>query len=110
MRRAVFPVLFLAVSLAAAVFGPARAADSSSGDPFTVSRVKVDASAASSTEAYNIAINGGRRKAWSTLLHRLTPESDLAKVPAIDDATLQRMIRGYRSPTSAARPRATSPM
>lgn len=65
-------------------------------DPFTVSGVKVDATASSASEAFNIAVNTGRRNAWDTLVHRLTRQQDWAKVPPIDDVTLQQMIRGYQ--------------
>ena len=76
--------LFLVVPLGARAAGP-----------YTVSDVKIDASASSATEAFNVAVNGGRRTAWDTLVHRLTRQQDWDRVPSIDDATLQRMISGY---------------
>ena len=69
----------------------ARAAD----DPFTVSGIAVDASASSATEAQTIAINSGRARAWATLYRRLTKAQDWPRQPALDETTLQRLIRNY---------------
>lgn len=96
MRWYKFCLLFVALILSAAALAPAQAQDKAAGDPFTVSDVKVDASGASATEAFNIAVSSGRRKAWATLVHRLTRETDWGRIPDIDDATLQRMTRGYQ--------------
>jgi len=90
MRRYLFVLLFIAVS--GLPFSAAQAAD----DPFAVAGVKVDASAASASEAFNIAVNGGRHAAWQTLIHRLTREQDWPQIPAIDDDTLSKMISGYQ--------------
>lgn len=90
MRRHLsFLILMLVFALG--VSG-ARATDA----PFTVSGVKVDASAASASEAFRIAVDGGRHAAWDTLVHRLTREADWARVPAIDDDSLRKMISGYQ--------------
>jgi hypothetical protein len=72
-------------------FAPAKAAD----ELYTVSGVHVDASAASSAEAANIAIAQGRPKAWQVLYRRLTREEDWPRQPALDPATLVRLSRGY---------------
>src|ERR1700689_768778 len=64
-------------------------------DPFTVTGIPVDASAASSVEAQNIAINSGRQRAWQTLIHRLTKQEDWAKVPQLDDQAVERLIASY---------------
>lgn len=71
------------------------AAEARADDPFTVSGISVDASGASASVAQNQAINSGRARAWSTLYRRLTKSQDWARQPAIDDLTLQRMIRSY---------------
>lgn len=90
MRRYLFLLLFIAIS--GLPFSAARAAEA----PFTVSGVKVDASAASASEAFNSAVNGGRRAAWEVLVRRLTREQDWPKIPTIDDDTLRTMITGYQ--------------
>lgn len=64
------------------------------GDPYSVT-VPVDASAASASAAQHNAINGGRTKAWMQLSHRLVPQKDWDKLPKVDDAGLERLIRGY---------------
>jgi hypothetical protein len=81
---------FLALAFLA-VAPAARAAD----DPFTVTGVAVDASAASAIEAQTIAINGGRAKAWATLYRRLTKAQDWPHQPQLDDVTIERLIRNY---------------
>jgi hypothetical protein len=67
------------------------------GDPFTVSGIKVDATAQSAIEAQTRAINSGRTKAWQTLYRRLTKQQDWDRQPALDDATLQRLVRSYQA-------------
>jgi hypothetical protein len=89
MRRILFALFFASFSALAVL--PARAGD----DPFAVKDVPVDASAASASEAFTIAVNAGRQKAWTTLVHRLTRQEDWPKLAVIDDQTLQRMIRCY---------------
>lgn len=84
----VLTFLFFAISVLAP---DAKAAD----DPFTVSGIAVDASAASATEAQTIAINSGRARAWTTLYHRLTKAQDWPKQPVLDETALQRLIRNY---------------
>src|ERR1700722_622707 len=63
--------------------------------PYTVSNVHVDASAASTTEAFNAALEQGRPKAWATLYRRLTRQQDWARQPDLDQAALLRISRGY---------------
>jgi hypothetical protein len=62
---------------------------------YTVSGVHVDAVAASSAEALNLALAQGRPRAWQTLYRRLTREQDWPRQPALDGAALLRMSRGY---------------
>lgn len=91
MRRLFSIVVLLALPLLA-VAVPAHAAD----NPFMVKDVKVDASAASAAEAFTIAVDEGRQKAWNELIHRLTRQEDWARVPAVETATLKRMTSGYQ--------------
>jgi hypothetical protein len=89
MQRIAF-VLMLGL---ACVFSLARA--HAAEDPFTVSGISVDATAASASVAQNIAINQGRDRAWATLYKRLTKQQDWGRQPPLDDITLQRMIKNY---------------
>ena len=91
MRRLflILALVFVAGSIASQVVA--------AGDPFTVSGIKVDATAQSAIEAQTKAINGGRTKAWQTLYRRLTKQQDWGKQPALDDATLQRLVRSYQA-------------
>ena len=70
-------------------------APASAEDLYTVSGVHVDASAASSAEALNLAIAQGRPRAWQILFHRLTRQQDWGRQPQLDAATLVRLSRGY---------------
>src|SRR5579864_1758474 len=91
MRRLLLTLfVVLASALAAVQFAAAE-------DPFTVSGVKVDATAQSSVEAQTKAINSGRAKAWQTLYRRLTKQQDWGRQPSLDDATLQRLVRSYQA-------------
>lgn len=89
MRRFTFS---LALACAFAVF-PALTA--SADDPFTVSGVHVDASAASASTAQLAAIAQGRPKAWATLYRRVVGQKDWGKQPKLDDTALQRIIRSF---------------
>ena len=80
------PALAFALLFAA----PARALDL-----YTVTGVHVDASAASSAEALNLAIAQGRPRAWQIIYRRLTRQQDWTRQPSLDAATLVRLSRGY---------------
>jgi hypothetical protein len=87
MQRLIFIVL-LVLGLQVAYAAPAQ-------DPFTVSGIRVDATAASATEAETIAINAGRARAWTALYRRLTKQQDWPRQPQLDDLTLERIVRNY---------------
>jgi hypothetical protein len=82
-------------ALALALWAFSSIAPALADDLYTVSGVHVDAAAASSAEAANIAIAQGRPKAWQILYRRLTREEDWARQPALDPATLVRLSRNY---------------
>jgi hypothetical protein len=87
MRRAVLFLVVAFLGLTPALAGPS--------DPFTVTGIQVDASAASSVEAQNIAINSGRQRAWTAVIHRLLKQEDWAKAPALDDQAIERLLASY---------------
>ena len=91
MRNAVLS--FALVLLALAPISGAQAGPPA--DPFTVTNIKVDATAASAVEAQNIAINSGKARAWQEVIKRLVKPEDLSKVPTLDDVALTRMIASY---------------
>jgi hypothetical protein len=86
MQRLIFIVLLVLGS---------QLAHATPQDPFTVSGIQVDASAASATEAETIAINAGRARAWTTLYRSLTKQQDWPRQPQLDALTLQRIVRNY---------------
>jgi hypothetical protein len=87
-----FLVLCLVLSGFVLAVPQAGAAD----DPFTVSGIKVDATAPSTVEAQTKAIESGRDRAWQTLYRRLTRQEDWPHQPALDPVALQRLIRNYQ--------------
>ncbi|HXS06349.1 MAG TPA: hypothetical protein VN723_06120 [Rhizomicrobium sp.] len=91
------PILAIAWAFALLLARPALAEDL-----YTVSGVHVDASAASSAEALNVAIAQGRPRAWQILYRRLTRQQDWARQPQLDAAALVRLSRGY-TPASERR-------
>jgi hypothetical protein len=91
MRNAV-----LSIALAFLALLPFSAAEAGPpSDPLTVTGIRVDATAASATEAQNIAINSGKARAFQEVLKRLLKPEDIAKVPAQDDVSLTRLIASY---------------
>ena len=64
-------------------------------DLFTVSGIHVAATAASSTEALNMAIAQGRPQAWQVLFRRLTRQRDWDRQPVLDASTLVRLSHGF---------------
>lgn len=89
MRRL---ISFLAFALALAAI-PLWSA--SADDIFAVGGIHVDASGPSATVAQLSALAQGRPRAWAILYKRVTRAQDAAKMPRLDDATLQRIIRGF---------------
>src|SRR5581483_10215917 len=81
---------FAGLALVTLLFVPVQAQEL-----FTVSGVHVDATAASSGEALNLAVAQGRPRAWQILYRRLTREQDWPRQPALDGAALLRLSRGY---------------
>lgn len=69
---------------------PARA-----GNPFSVSGVSVDASADSAAAARPIAVADGQRRAFTTLLRRLTLPDDHARLPRPSEALLNEVVAGF---------------
>src|ERR1700676_1376088 len=85
-RGALVPLL-LALSILAA---PAASAETA--DLFTVTGVKVDASAASTNAARDLAMAQGRTLAWSELFRRLTAQDQWGQQPKLTGNELSRLI------------------
>jgi hypothetical protein len=91
MRR-LFTFRALALLLAVSSFLPhATAAE----DVFTVGGIHVDASGPSAAVAQLSAMAQGRPKAWAILFKRITKPQDAMRLPKLDDASLQRIIRSF---------------
>lgn len=86
---------WLFVLLAALCVGSPAIAAPAPPDLFTVTGIKVDASAESATTARDIAMTQGRPAAWTRLYRRLTAASNWSKQPQLDDNALLRLIRSF---------------
>ena len=64
-------------------------------NPFSVSGISVDASADSAATARPIALADGQRRAFSTLLRRLTLPDDHARLPRPTEALLNEVVAGF---------------
>jgi hypothetical protein len=80
-----------ALLLALAGSGPAHAAV----DPFSVSGVTVDATAATAAAARDAALAEGQRKAVRMLLERLTAPADHARLPRPSDSEIVPLVAGF---------------
>lgn len=86
----------LLIACLALATGFAVATRAVADDPYSVSGVKVDATAQSTVEAQSTAIIKGRERAWQTLYRRLTKAEDWPHQPVLAPAALQRLIRSYQ--------------
>jgi hypothetical protein len=89
MQR-IISLLAFALALAAISLYPASA-----DDIYAVAGIHVDASGPSASVAQLAAIAQGRPKAWAILYKRVTRAQDASKMPKLDDASLQRIVRGF---------------
>lgn len=81
--------LFAAVLVIPVSLGMAKAAD-----VFSVRDVAVDVTAGSATNARKAALANGQRKAFRTLLERLTLRTDHVDLPAISDSRIAELVSG----------------
>ena len=88
-----FSTIFL-VLLAVATFAGGAFAQVTSGNAFTISGVDVDASGADAMKARDQAVRDAKRRAVGLLIERMVAPEDRSKVPPVDDARLEGMIRG----------------
>jgi len=83
------------VLFAALVFGAVATNAAPAPDLFTVTGVKVDATAESATAARDMAMAEGRPIAWAKLFRRLVAQGNWSKQPQLDENTLLRMVRSF---------------
>jgi Uncharacterized protein conserved in bacteria (DUF2066) len=88
-----FSTIFLLL-LAAAAFAGSAFAQVTSGNAFTISGVDVDATGADALKARDQAVREAKRRAVGLLIERMVAPEDRSKVPPVDDARLEGMIRG----------------
>lgn len=64
-------------------------------DAYSVSNIRVDATAKSASEARAVALKQGFRKGFERIKQRNLTEADAARVPTPDDAALSAMIASF---------------
>src|ERR1700744_1915299 len=84
----------LAVLLASFLGIATADAQVASGNTYTISGVDVDITASDALRAPDEGMRDGERRAVRMLVDRMVPAEDRAKVPPVDDAKLQGMVRG----------------
>jgi hypothetical protein len=98
MRRLlVFAFAVAAMSFAASAHAapvPAPAAPAPQ-DLFTVTNIRIDATAESAQTARDAAMAQGRPQAWTQIYRRLTPSAMWGRQPRLSDAQLFRLIRSF---------------
>ena len=62
---------------------------------YTVSNVAVDATAQSAVQAREIARADGERRAFRTLMERLTPKQDWSRLPKVTDSDLFALVQDF---------------
>jgi hypothetical protein len=70
-------------------------AQTRSGPVFTVSNVAVDATAQSAVQARDIARADGERRAFRTLMERLTLRQDWSRLPKVTDSDLLGLVQDF---------------
>ena len=96
MRRLlVLAFAVVAMSFAASAHAAPAPAASAPGDLFTVTGIRVDATAESAQTARDAAMAQGRPDAWSQIYRRLTPSAMWGRQPRLTDAQLFRLIRSF---------------
>lgn len=90
-----FRVVILAALLFPVVLAvPVHTSEALASDVFSLRDVAVDVTAGSATLARKAALANGQRKAFRTLLERLTLRTDHGDLPALADAGIAELISG----------------
>jgi len=90
MKTATYLMLFLALCV---IFLPATSRSQTS--IFEIQDIAVDATASSAAKARDKALADGQRKAFTTLLHRLTLREHHNQLPAPDNNTVSTYVRNF---------------
>ncbi len=70
------------------------AAKPASADLYSINSIKVDETAENAVEAKKKAISEGQTRAFGTLLHRLTRETDRTRLPELTASQISRLMDG----------------
>lgn len=87
---------FTLIGLAFLSFLTLPAFPSQAGSVFEVAKIKVDASAASTTEARAAALQQGQREALSIALRRLVKQEEWDLLPDVTSLAFENLVEGFR--------------
>lgn len=91
MRAAVFAVAVFLLVLGVGMFSGRAGAQ----EVFTVTDVRVDATAETAAAARETALAEGQRRALGRLLERLTLRADHARLPALEPSQIAALVRNF---------------
>ena len=90
--------------VSAAIFASLPALAEGREDVFTVSKVRVDATANTATAARDRALAAGQKAALERLFKRIVVATDLARLPAVDSAGVAELVRDFEVVEEKASP------
>jgi hypothetical protein len=82
------------IVLALMVLAGAAQAQIASGNAYTIAGIDVDVTGADALKARDQAVHDAKRKAIGMLIERMVAPEDRSKIPPVDDARLETMVRG----------------
>jgi hypothetical protein len=88
-----FSTIFVVLLAGLVLTGPVRA-QIASNNTYTIGGVNVDITAADAVQARQQGIRDAERQAVKMLVEKMVSPEDRAKVPPLDDARLQSLVRG----------------
>lgn len=89
-----FKILGAALLWAVFLVGPVAAEGPSLRDVFEITDVHVDVTAANASLARDQAVQQGQRQALTLLFRKIVMDSDLAKIPTLEDSWVNDLVQG----------------
>ena len=109
-RNAASPLVFHDLSsLLAAILAVGDALAQGGANTYTVPDVDVDVTGTDAVQARQQGLAEARRKAAKMLVERLVAPEERGRVPALDDARLESMVRGVEFVRERSAPNHYSP-
>src|SRR5262245_16204345 len=84
-----------AIAAVVLVFTQVASVFAQPADLWTVANIPVDATGTSPSAAKEAALAQGRQKAWTEVMRRVTPSSEWSRLPQLQDAELEPMVKSF---------------